>query len=175
MRNHCMALWALALVCALPVAAQDNDAYLAGWQADFDRTSQKLNDLAAAFPDEMYGWRPAEGVRSVGEVCAHVVQANYALSGILGAESPADFPQDVEQSVTGKDDLLMWLEKSQDHVRKAGSSTASEDLTGTVEAFGQTWSKYDVLTIIGGHSHEHLGQLIAYARMNGVEPPWSGE
>ena len=175
MRKHCMALLTLALLCALPAAAQDNSAYLTGWQADFDRTSQKLNDLAAAFPDDMYGWRPAEGVRSVSEVFAHIAQANYGLSGIFGPEMPADFPQDAELSITGKADLVMWLEKSQDHTRKAGALAASGDLSETVEAFGQEWSRYDMLIIIGSHSHEHLGQLIAYARMNGVEPPWAGE
>jgi hypothetical protein len=31
----------------------------------------------------------------------------------------------------------------------------------------------DILLAVGGDMHEHLGQLIAYARMNHIVPPWS--
>ena len=33
----------------------------------------------------------------------------------------------------------------------------------------------DVVYILVTHAHEHLGQSIAYARVNGIVPPWTAE
>jgi len=86
---------------------------------------------------------------------------------------PADWPEDAEATVTAKEEVMMWFEKSREHVTKAVEGLMTADLTSTLEVFGDEMSHYQALMIIAGHSHEHLGQSIAYARSNGIAPPWS--
>ena len=175
LRNLCVLALALGLI--LPVQAQDNSAYLDAFLADFNGSSDKLMQLAEAFSDEQYDWRPAEGIRSVSEVFVHVSNANIFLSQAMGfthegMERPG--MQEAEQAITSKADVVADLQMGQTHVREAVKMLMDADLTGEIEAFGQTMSRYQVLMIISGHSHEHLGQAIAYARSTGVVPPWSG-
>ena len=175
---------ALALFLVLPASAQDHDhgegqahdntAFIENYTNDFDGASKKLTDLAGAMPADMYGWRPAEGIRSVSEVYMHVAGANFALASALGVAMPTDVPENLEQEVTDKEQVLEILKKSQEHVHEALEMVMNEDLSGEVNAFGQEFTRYQVLMIISGHCHEHLGQSIAYGRSNNVTPPWSG-
>jgi len=175
-------LLVLAFCLVLPAYAQDHGDhshhhYLSAFLADFEGSSDKLNQLAEAFSDEQYAWRPAEGIRSVSEVFVHVANANFALSAALGysVEEGHRTPSgEAEQTLTARADVLADLKHSQEHVREAVETVMGKDLSGEVTAFGQRMTHYQVLMIIGGHSHEHLGQAIAYARSIGVVPPWSG-
>lgn len=163
----------LLAVIALPASAQehDNSAYLADVLSDFDQASDKLNQLAEAIPAETYGWRPSEGVRSVSESLMHVVLANYYFTSALGHEHGEEMP---EESVADKDAVMAHLATSQAHFRMVLDELGSADLSETMSMFGQDLSRYRVLMIATGHSHEHLGQMIAYARSNNIAPPWSG-
>lgn len=171
-----LCLLAVTLLLALPVSAQDHDnsAYLENYTSDFNGASKKLADLAGATPADLFGWRPADGIRSVSEVYMHVAAANFALASSLGVAMPADGPQNLEKDVMDKAQVVEVLKTSQDHVRQALEAIMHEDLMGKVTAFGSSMSRYQVLMILSGHSHEHLGQSIAYARSNNVAPPWSG-
>ena len=167
---------------ALPAYAQDDDAeadngaYLDAFLRDFEGSSDKLNQLAGAFSEEQYSWRPTDGIRSVSEVFVHVTTANILLASALGFNHDMDRPpmQEAEQAITSKEDVIADLAMGQTHVREALKLLKEQDLSGEVSAFGQQMSRYQVLMILGGHSHEHLGQAIAYARSTGVTPPWSG-
>lgn len=163
----------LLAIIVLPSSAQehDNSAYLDAVLADFDGASDKINQLAEAIPAETYGWRPSEGVRSVSEALMHVTLANYYISGALGHSGPEEMP---DESLADKDAIMAHLTASQENVRHAVSMLTSADLTQMMSMFGQEMSHYSVLMVITGHSHEHLGQMIAYARSNNIAPPWSG-
>ncbi len=167
---------ALALFLVLPASAQDNDntAFIENYTSDFDGASKKLTDLAGAMPADIYGWRPAEGIRSVSEVYMHVAGANFGLASALGVAMPTDVPENLEKEVTDKAQVLEILMKSLEHVHMALEMVMNEDLSGEVSAFGRSFTRYQVLMIISGHCHEHLGQSIAYGRSNGIAPPWSG-
>ncbi len=174
----------LALFLVLPASAQDHDhdegqahdntAFIENYTSDFNEASKKLTDLAGAMPADMYGWRPAEGIRSVSQVYMHVAGANFGLASALGVAMPTDVPENLEQDVTDKEQVLEILKKSQEHVHEALEMVMNEDLGGEVSAFGRSFTRYQVLMIISGHCHEHLGQSIAYGRSNNVTPPWSG-
>ncbi len=168
---------ALALAVALPTAAQDEgtlSGYLADFKADFTQVSKKLADLAEATPADKYGWQPAEGVRTISEVYIHVALANYFLASSFGVPMPEGVGQDAEQTITAKDAVIAALKESQKHVHMAVEKAAQMDLDEEVNVFGAMRTRRTVLMIIGGHSHEHLGQSIAYARSNNIAPPWSG-
>ena len=134
---------------------------------------KKLVALAEAMPQEKYGWRPGPGVRSVSEVYVHVAGGNYFLPTFLGAKMPEGITRDMEKTVTDKAKVIESLKSSFAHVRKAVEGVPDTDLDKKVKFFGQEPSERMMLIVLVSHGHEHLGQSIAYARTNGVAPPWS--
>lgn len=145
-----------------------------GFRAEFltnlDDVQDKILKLAESVPAEKYSWRPAPDVRSISEVFMHIVGGNYFLSTFLGAEAPKP-NGDIEKTVTKKAEVIAELKRSFDHLRNAANATT--DFEKPVKLFGTQTTNRGVLVTILSHLHEHLGQSVAYARMNGVVPPWS--
>jgi uncharacterized damage-inducible protein DinB len=141
---------------------------------DLKDSEEKLTSLAEAIPTDKYGWRPAEGVRSVSEVFMHVANANFFFPTFWGVQTPASVKgQNLEKSVTEKAKVVETLKDSFAHLEKAVEGISDEEMTKTFNFFGQQMSMSALLLHVANHEHEHLGQSIAYARMNGVMPPWS--
>jgi len=141
-----------------------------GWIPEFTLTSRQLLQLAEATPADKFGWRPGPGVRSVSEVYMHLALGNFWLlqqAAVTTAES-AKLP--TEKGVTAKADVIQWLKKSLDAVRKGYESA---DRQKKVQFFGKETTSELVFLRILLHNNEHMGQSIAYARMNGIVPPWS--
>jgi uncharacterized damage-inducible protein DinB len=135
---------------------------------------KKLLSLADATPAEKFGWRPAEGVRSVGEVYMHVASANYFLPTFWGAKVPAGVdPRGLEKDGADKAKTVAALKQSFDFLHQAIDAVPEADLSRQVAVFGQQATVGEVMVGLATHGHEHLGQSIAYARMNGIVPPWS--
>ena len=158
-------------------AAQDEPAqaagYLGDFAQDFDAAADKLLQLAEAMSEEQYAYAASEEVRSFGRVLVHVAGANFFLSRALGVEPPEELSQNMDETITSKEDIVALLKTSHEHVRKAVAMTSTGDLDNEVEIFGGKRTVRGVFLIIAGHNHEHLGQGIAYARGAGVAPPWS--
>ena len=131
---------------------------------------EKIVRLAEATPADKFKWRPAGDIRSISEVYMHIAGGNYFLSTFLGAKAPAH-AGDIEKRITRKADVIAELKKSFDHLHAAVEST--NDLEKPVKMFGKTQTGRAVMITMLNHLHEHLGQSIAYARMNSVVPPWS--
>ncbi len=159
-----------------PAAGMKADAPKAGFRAevlmDLSQLEKKFEDLSNAMPADKYNWRPEEGVRSVGEVYSHIIGANYMFMGFLGAKPSTPMNPDMEKT-TSKDDIAKMMKPSFDFVRTTINSLTDEDLDKTTTMFGNTVTYRMVLLVEIGHLHEHLGQSIAYARMNKVVPPWT--
>lgn len=145
----------------------------ADYMAEVDDVGKKLIDLAQAMPAEKYGWRPGPGVRSVGEVFVHVAQGNSMLPSLLGAPKMEGVSRDSEKTVTDKATIVELLRKSVENARAAGNRVSDADLEKKVNFFGSEITERRLLIHLLEHMHEHLGQSIAYARVNGVTPPWS--
>jgi uncharacterized damage-inducible protein DinB len=167
-----------ALLIPTLLAAQSPSGFRGDLLRDLATLEQKYVSLAEAIPESSYDWRPAEGVRSIGEVYAHIANGNYYFSGLFAEGRPADVgvenaPQNLEQ-VTGKARIVALLEHVFPHVREAIESTPDSELDSEVTLFGQQSTVRAAMLILMTHMHEHLGQSIAYARSVGVTPPWSG-
>ena len=149
----------------------------AGFRGEFlaqlGDAEKKIVDLAQAVPAEKYSWRPAEGVRSVSEVYTHIAGANYFLMSLIGIKPPAGISRDMEKTATDKAKVMEMLKQSFDHVRNAAMKTADADLDKPATFFGQETTVRGIFFNAALHMHEHLGQSIAYARSNGVVPPWT--
>lgn len=137
--------------------------------------SGQVMQLAKAIPADKYSYTPQAGVRSVAEVCAHIISANYFFASKLGAKLPADVKMEtLEKSLVSKDVIEKELKRSYDTMIEAIKTTKDASLSGKLEfPFPGEYTAMSAILISLSHSNEHLGQLIAYARMNGVTPPWS--
>lgn len=152
----------------------------AGVRAEFlnelKTQEDKFVQLAEAMPADKYTWRPAEGVRSVSEVFLHVATANYNLPRVIGFPPPPGFKvQGFDKSTTDKSKVISTLKDSFAHMRQAVLSMPDADVEKQVDWFGAKNTYRGILLFIIRHNAEHLGQAIAYARINGVVPPWTAE
>ena len=152
-------------------AAHVRDAYL----ADLDTVHAKIMALANAIPADKYSWRPGPGVRSIAQVLTHVAGEWYFYApSSVAVRPPADFTRASMaklDSVTNKPDVLRELEKSWAHCKTAIAGVDPSKLTAPYEPWKVNLDQAAFL--MSGDLHEHLGQLIAYARSVGVKPPWS--
>jgi len=145
-----------------------------GYDGEWVHVSRQLVSLAEAIPAEKYAWRPAPGVRSTSEVIMHAAIANFYLLNVTGPKLPADFkPDSMEKTVTAKAEVVEWLKRSLDAVKVARASVTAADLQRKVKIIGREATVDGMYLRIIVHANEHMGQLIAYARMNGIAPPWS--
>lgn len=133
---------------------------------------RKYLGLAEAIPEDKYGWRPGEGVRSFSEVFMHVANANFGLPNFIGAKRPEGLPADMEK-ITDKKEVVKQLTASFDFLKQSVTNMSDGDIEKTAKMFGRDRTYREIGFFMAGHLHEHLGQLIAYSRMNGIAPPWS--
>jgi uncharacterized damage-inducible protein DinB len=174
MKNRLL-VFSFILLFTLPVVINakplgDAPVFVQEFIGQMDFVKGRLTQLAEAMPEAKYTWSPGEGVRSVGEVYAHVVEANYYLISVMNNSKP---DMDQEKHEYSKKQILEMLVKSIEAVKEAAGKLSENDLNREVEAFGMKFSLRNFMITILNHNHEHLGQSIAYARMNGVVPPWS--
>jgi len=161
-------------VCALAVAlmvplAQAQAGLQAAFGKDAGTLSNKFTGLARVMAGK-YDWKPGQGVRSVSDVFNLVVTENGMLAGVLSG-TPNTGGQPAPITDPGK--LQEALKTSYANLQKAITGLSDNDLQAHVKLFGEDMTKQDALMLILEDQHEHLGQSIAYARTNGVVPPWS--
>jgi uncharacterized damage-inducible protein DinB len=164
----------LFLLVAPNLFAQDPlDGLWQGYDGEWRHVSQQLVALAEATPPEKFAWRPAPGVRSTSEVYMHIVMANFYLLSVTGPKMPPDLKQNAEKTVTTKADVISWLKRSLEAVKQARLAEAPADLPRKVRIENRDSTVDAMYLRIIIHDNEHMGQLVAYARMTGVVPPWS--
>lgn len=171
---------ALAAVAALALIAPrfakaDDSPLRAEIVANMLDAGNKVEELAGAMPEKKYAWRPMKGVRSFGEVCLHVCQANYLIGMFAGATPPVskDELMKMDKMTADKAKIAQMLKDSYAFASKVVSDTPDSDLDTMVDFFGNKITKRSMFMTLAAHSHEHLGQAIAYSRTNGVVPPWT--
>lgn len=140
---------------------------------DLDDMQKKILSLATAMPAGKYSWRPIRGVRSVSEVYMHIAGGNYTLVSFVGDKPMLDTRS--YERITEKPRVLEELRRSFDYLRDAIVNTSDADLDKPIHMFGNDSTERAAFMMALNHLHEHLGQSVAYARMNGVVPPWSTE
>jgi uncharacterized damage-inducible protein DinB len=174
-------LSAAALIFALPLAAQTREGVMGDLLKDTGDAEKKVLALANAMPESAYAWRPGPGVRSAGEVFQHIASDNYFLPVLLGLPAPKETgitkeyntAVAFEKRTMNKATVIAELEKSFAFLRTSMSATTDAQLNTPIDMFGQKNTTRGVWITTATHLHEHLGQLIAYARSNKITPPWS--
>jgi hypothetical protein len=168
---------------AAPAGAQDvmskeaAAAVKASFIADLDNLHTKFLGLAQAFPQDKYSWRPMDGVRSVNEVLMLAAMEGYSFIPNAFGAKPADLGSREEaaklRTLADKAAVIDHLNKGFAYAKKELEALDPATLTAKRKVMGQDRSVVDVVIFVGGDLHEHLGQLIAYARTNHIVPPWS--
>lgn len=162
---------AVAPALAAADGSSDSDSPGAAYVRNLEFVGDRAVQLAEAIPEEAYGWRPMDGVRSVSEALMHMASANYFFAGRLGTPPPENVDPGAMEEITDKDEVVSALEASLEHLAEAYAEI--EDVHATTDIFGREGTIEDLMLITIGHVHEHFGQLIAYARSNEIVPPWS--
>jgi uncharacterized damage-inducible protein DinB len=170
-----MRVWLLLLVLAgrSSFAQHAPEGIWQGYDGEWKHVTSQLVALAEATPEDKFAWRPAKGVRSTSEVYMHVVIANFGLLSVTGPKMPDDLKEGMEKTVTSKAEVIKWLKRSLEAVRAAHASEKPADLQRKVHIADRDATVDGMYLRIIIHANEHMGQLIAYARMTGVVPPWS--
>lgn len=182
-----MRVRSLILVCLIGIVtasatAQKRAGLMGDLLTDITDVESKIVGLAKAMPESTYAWRPMPGVRSVGEAFTHVAADNYFMPAALGVTAPAstgisgtDYKtvEAYEQKSRSRAEIIEEVEQSFAFLKKAMSDTPDARLETTMKMFGRESSIRSTWVMTVTHVHEHLGQLIAYARSNKVVPPWS--
>jgi uncharacterized damage-inducible protein DinB len=165
---------AYTLQAQSPSEAAANEGIWEGYNGEWRYVSRLLISMAEAIPADKYCWRPEPGVRSVSEVLMHIAQSNYYLLSVTGPKMPPELESnDVEKKIVSKPEVESYLRQSLEAVKTARAQLKPGSLQRKVKIYGESVTVDGMYLRIICHDNEHMGQLIAYARMNGIVPPWS--
>ena len=143
---------------------------------DLGAVQKKFVDLANALPADKLTWRPTADSRSFAEVFLHVAGERYGILALMGTPLPAGFDgKTFEKSTTDRARIVEELNKSWEFAQKAINGMSNADFAKLLPKLGPQANAGDVIYILVADAHEHLGQSVAYARENGIVPPWTVE
>jgi uncharacterized damage-inducible protein DinB len=167
-----LSLWLLLTATTL-FAQEVGEGLWGGYDGEWRHVSSQLIALAEATPADKFAWRPAAGVRSTSEVYMHIVTANFYMLSLIGEKPPAGVNQNMGKTVTSKAEVIDWLKRSLDAVQQSHLAAKPSGLTRKIQVSGTDTTVDGIYLRLIVHNNEHMGQLVAYARMTGVVPPWS--
>jgi len=144
--------------------------------ADLQVVQKKFVDLANALPAGKFNWRPSPDSRSFAEVFLHVSGERYGILSLMGATPPSSYDRKTyEKSTTDKARIIEELNKSWEFAQKTINGMNNAEFAKLLPKLGPQANAGDVVYILVADAHEHLGQTVAYARENGITPPWTLE
>lgn len=165
---------ALSATAATAQVAPKGTGYQPEYLAELTVAEDHPVRLAETIPADKYTWRPAPGVRSVSEVLLHVAGSNFNLPRTLGvAPKEGMLGTDYWTSTTDKTTIVRALKESFAFLRSGIEKLTPADAEKTMPFFDGENTFRGILYFFTRHTGEHTGQLIAYARMNGIVPPWN--
>lgn len=141
---------------------------------DLDTQNKKIISLVEVLPQDKFNWRPATDARSFAEVFLHVAGERYQILALGGATAPPGFDRKTfEKSTTDKAKIIEELKKSEDFAQATIGAMTNAEFAKLLPKLGPQANAGDVVYILVADCHEHMGQLVAYARENGIVPPWT--
>jgi len=141
---------------------------------DLDTQNKKIISLVEVLPQDKFAWRPSPDARSFAEVFLHVSGERYQILALGGATPPAGFDgKTYEKSTTDKAKIIEELKKSGDYTQATIGAMTNADFAKLLPKLGPEANAGDVVYILVADCHEHMGQVVAYARENGIVPPWT--
>ena len=157
-------------------SAGPTSGFRAEYLKELSDIEKRIVSLAEMVPAEKYTWRPGEGVRSVSEVYLHMATVTFYYPRWVGTPEPAGFnPRGFDTSTSEKAKVVATLKDSFAHARRAILNLSDADADKQMKWIRGENTYRGFLLYMTRHLGEHLGQSIAYARINGIVPPWTEE
>jgi uncharacterized damage-inducible protein DinB len=177
MRNPLVPLALCALLLPATALGADAPAGIRGEiLANMMDAGSKVQELATAVPDGKYNWKPSKDVRSMGQVFLHIVTANYMFPAMMGGPQPPmsmEELQKLDSQTMEPAKVRQMIKDSYAWASKAIAEMPDDQLENEMDLFGHKMTRRSGMMVLASHSHEHLGQLIAYVRSNNITPPWT--
>lgn len=180
--SHCLRTFVLAAMAAPFLIAADAPPLSATFNRELSMVEKEVVSLAEAMPADKYGFVPTGGefqkVRSFGQQASHIAAVVYACSGaVLGEKPPTDMGtgENGPASLKTKADIVKYLKDAFAYAHRAAASVTAQNLNEMIpSAFGNNQvPRLSMVTAPVWHSFDHYGQMVVYARMNGIVPPAS--
>ena len=166
------ALAAVAALLAVPAQAQDTDNPLtAALSRQFTGVARNVVATAEAVPEDLYDYRPAEGVRSMGEMIGHITDYFYqTCAGAAGEEMPdaRNF-----EALASKAEHVEAITAARDYCAAVWAGATDAWLLEVTDTMMGRQPRVGLLTFNNSHTNEHYGNLVTYMRLNGIVPPSS--
>jgi uncharacterized damage-inducible protein DinB len=132
--------------------------------AQWEQVGGKLAALVEELPANKFEYTPVEGARTVGDVLRHVAFWNHVVADRARGKKADEAANELAKAkFSTKTEVLAALKRSAEDATKALNENSS----------GLTPEQCEMLVSFIEHNCAHYGQLVVYARLNGIVPPAS--
>jgi uncharacterized damage-inducible protein DinB len=161
----------ISLIATVGTASAQNGPLSAHTKFTYGVMKKMLVRSAELMPEEQYGFKPTDVVRSFGQIVGHVADAHYYhCSAVLGEKNPS---LKIEQTKSTKADLIAALKEALAYCDRAYDGLTDATATQIVKLTGYEMPKLGVLNINQIHAGLHYGNFVTYLRMKNIVPPTS--
>jgi uncharacterized damage-inducible protein DinB len=122
-------------------------------------------------PDEMWSFQPTKEVRTVGQLFAHIADAQYEFCGVAAEGKSAS--SDIEKTRKTKAEIVPALKEAFAYCDAAYAKMTDAGAAELVTFFGMRITKLGAMDFNIAHTMEHYGNLVTYMRIKGIVPPSS--
>ena len=162
----------IAIALCTPFAVSAQNAVTSSLKGLFDVTKSNVTATAEILDEALYAFQPTEEVRSMGQILAHIANAQYAFcSAAAGEASPQS--ENFEETRKTKAQIVEALQMGFGYCDDVYSRTTDAMGNRAVTLFGGPNTTFGVLAFNSAHNYEHYGNLVTYMRLNGITPPSS--
>ena len=159
------------LICAVPTVSAQENPFTTHGKGIYRGVKLIVINAAEKMPEEKYGFKPVDSVRTFGQIVGHIADASYLMCSAAMSEKNA--PLKIEQNKTTKAELVAALKDAFAQCDKAYDGLTDAKAAELVKFHGGDNPRLGVLHVTNVHAIEHYGNLIVYLRMNGIVPPTS--
>jgi uncharacterized damage-inducible protein DinB len=171
--TYSVVLAALALLGNVsPVAAQPGfpaTSFLTPAKATWDSTRNLVTGIVEVMPEDKYDFRPTPNVRTFRDNVIHLVAENYLFFGRVAGENLGN----PAQNLKSRDELIKALKESYEYGAKVWAGLTEEKALEMIEVRGQKVQRWSAILGAIQDNMNHYGNLVVYARLNGLVPPRS--
>jgi uncharacterized damage-inducible protein DinB len=160
------------VLCAVVAQAQVANPQVASAKAFYSYMKGNVLKTAEKIPADKYGFQATPEVRSIGQLLAHIADAQFAFCGIVKDGKPVT--KDVEKTAKGKADISKALADSF-ALCDADWASLTDASSAEIVQFHGPVTKLALISFNTAHGLEHYGNLVTYMRLNKMVPPSSEE
>jgi uncharacterized damage-inducible protein DinB len=132
-----------------------------------------VNDILRSvdkIPEPLWTFQPTKEVRTVGQLFAHIADAQYEFCGAATGES---LSKNIEKTKKTKAEIVPALKEAFAYCDAAYAKLTDASAAELVPFMGMRITKLGAMDFDTAHNMEHYGNLVTYMRIKGIVPPSS--